>query len=1087
MFSFASQAQAIVTDYSATSSNTNAGRMTVASISLNTFNSTTLGPGSNLYNTIAAQFTVDTNGSYDIETTSANFDTVILFYNGAFSSSNPSQNLGAGNDDTTNSNICSPTSTANRCSKVTQTLATGTTYTLVVTTFSNNTTIGFPVGIRATGPGNATFTAFTTPSAPVAPTNVGATAGAGQATVTFTAPRSNGGVAITGYTATTTTSAVVRTGTCSGAAACSITVTGLERGISYRFSVKATNSIGDSPLSDESNTIKIETDAPPPLPPPFLGNASDVTPINFTLTPTPGSSGGTTATAKLPSTVLSDANGPLTVTVAAKPIVAPSDGPKVLVTTGKSADGHAGIVFLRPDGSVLFTVYYDEKLHGMTMTSGGSYVARLGQRISTVKGKTTVIKTSKSDTANAIPVQTPYQVTPPKALIFSTDISLTGTDANGNSGTITFPITLYAPTAPTDLTAISVDKYGNFGKAASSAPVFSRDGQVMSFTSSDMNFGISSASGTTQAMRYAVPLGTIDLISQSTFMGSMGGNASYGGSSLSPALSADGKVLAFASDAINIYPFYPSPKGRQIYLTLGNTAMIGNTMPSPVPLALNGFASIGSMDKPALNADATIIAFESTYGWVPSGSTGAKQIYVKNTVSGTYTLASSDASGNPGNADSSNASISDDGRFVLFETDATNLGGSPNVRQIYLKDMTTGAITLISAGTNGQPGNAISTNAKLSGIVSYTGTGLIAAFESDATNLVAATVSGRQVYRRDISAKVTALVSATLSGKAVGGSNAGISGDGRFVVYKSARDVGASVAGSTQIYVYDAFARTTAIISTDSDGLPGNAASDAPTISADGRSIGFTSLANNLDGTATNGVSQAYIAANPLDVPLANGFWVNPNSSGQYYAVEQSGNKVWFAAFGFNTDTTPNWTFAAENALTSNSFTGSLLQTSNGPVLAGTGGPATISDNLGSTSLTVAGQTSASLTLPAGASTIQRNDFVTGGSSGGQVAGYPETGWWYAPSTNQSLFLEVQGTSLFATIPSYAPTGRPTWYQTKGDMSSASTYSGTLNASCTSPFCTTSAGTVSLAFASTLAGTITLPGGKPLAIQRWRF
>jgi hypothetical protein len=689
-----------------------------------------------------------------------------------------------------------------------------------------------------------------------------------------------------------------------------------------------------------------------------------------------------------------------------------------------------------------------------------------------------------------VPAPATNKVKAPDVFVLDTRLTFGFTDVADASVNIDLPIKLYAPGEEGSLVAVSTDQYRDFGKASSSAPVFSRDGQVMSFLTSDQNFGISGGSGSNQIMRYTGSVSTIDLMSQSTFMGSLGSNAAYG-NSLSPAISADGKVLAFASDAINIYPFYPAPKGRQIYLMPADTELNAFTSSSPVPLALNGFAPVGSMDKPALNGNGTIIAFESTYAFVSSVSNGAKQIYVKNITTGAYALASSDESGNAGNADSSNASISDDGRFVLFETDATNLGGNPNVRQIYSKDMKTGAVTLVSAGTNGQPGNAISTNAKLSGIVPYSGTGLSAAFESDATNLVSAAVSGRQVYRRDVTAKTTSLISVNISGQAAGGSNAGISGDGRFVVFKSA---GAIIAGSkpsaaAQIYVYDAFANKAALVSNGIDGLVGNAASDTPTISADGRSIGFASLANNLYGTATNGVSQAYIAANPLTAPLANGFWINPNLPGQYYAVEQSGNKVWFAAFGYNSDTTPNWAFAAENALTSNGFTGSLLQTANGPVLAGTGGPATIANNLGSTSLAVAGQTSASLSLQTGTSTIQRNDFVTGGSSAGQVAGYPETGWWYAPSTNQSFFLEVQGTTLFAVIPSYAPTGRPTWYQTKGDMSSASAYSGALNA-CTggaSPACTTSAGTVALAFTSTLAGIITLPNGTKLPMQRWRF
>jgi hypothetical protein len=273
------------------------------------------------------------------------------------------------------------------------------------------------------------------------------------------------------------------------------------------------------------------------------------------------------------------------------------------------------------------------------------------------------------------------------------------------------------------------------------------------------------------------------------------------------------------------------------------------------------------------------------------------------------------------------------------------------------------------------------------------------------------------------------------------------------------------------------------------NGLPGNAAADTPAISADGRTIGFVSLATNLDGTATNGVNQSYIAANKLVPPLVTGFWVNPNAPGQYWGIEQSGNKLWVAGFGYYNDTTPGWVFAAETGLTSNAFQGSLLSTANGPNLGGIGGPAAITSNLGTTGLTVAGQTSGLLSWLSSTGAIQRQDIVTGGSSAGPVAGYPETGWWFAPLTNQSFFLEVQGTTLAANIASYTSTGKAIWYQTTGAMTSAQAYSGALNA-CTggaAPTCTASAGTVSLTFSSTLTGTMTLPGGKALAIQRWRF
>jgi uncharacterized protein (TIGR02145 family) len=128
--------------------------------------------------------------------------------------------------------------------------------TIIVSGLTNGTAYTFTVtatnaaGISlASAPSNS----VTHYSIPGAPTSVTATAGAGQATIAFTAPVSNGGAAITSYTATATPGGF--TGTVSQAGSGTITVTGLTNGTAYTFTVKATNAVGISIASAVSNSV----------------------------------------------------------------------------------------------------------------------------------------------------------------------------------------------------------------------------------------------------------------------------------------------------------------------------------------------------------------------------------------------------------------------------------------------------------------------------------------------------------------------------------------------------------------------------------------------------------------------------------------------------------------------------------------------------------------------------------------------------------------------------------------------------------------------------------------------------------------
>ncbi|MQP75012.1 adhesin, partial [Stenotrophomonas sp. MYb238] len=142
----------------------------------------------------------------------------------------------------------------------------GTTYTVTVNAISGSgslrldlkgsgTGIVDAVGNVAAGYSSGTAHTVAIPTAPGAPTIGTATAGDALATVTFTAPASDGGSAITTYTATPSPAVAGGPFTCAGPTACPITVTGLTNGTAYTFTVTATNGTGTSAASGATNPV----------------------------------------------------------------------------------------------------------------------------------------------------------------------------------------------------------------------------------------------------------------------------------------------------------------------------------------------------------------------------------------------------------------------------------------------------------------------------------------------------------------------------------------------------------------------------------------------------------------------------------------------------------------------------------------------------------------------------------------------------------------------------------------------------------------------------------------------------------------
>jgi len=205
-------------------------------------------------------------------------------------------------------------------------------------------------------------------------------------------------------------------------------------------------------------------------------------------------------------------------------------------------------------------------------------------------------------------------------------------------------------------------------------------------------------------------------------------------------------------------------------------------------------------------------------------------------------------------------SISADGRYVVFESDASNLvsGDTNNVSDIFLRDMQTGSITRVSVDSSGAEGDGVST------FSSITADGRYVAFKSLAENLVANDGNGAaDFFRHDTQSGTTIRVSVDTSGTAGSGNGfapPSISADGRYIAFESgATDlVIGDTNGQSDIFLRDTLNNTTLRISVVSGSEP-DGGSFSPVITADGNIVTFASDATNLVANDGNAASDIFI------------------------------------------------------------------------------------------------------------------------------------------------------------------------------------------------------------------------------------
>ncbi len=318
------------------------------------------------------------------------------------------------------------------------------------------------------------------------------------------------------------------------------------------------------------------------------------------------------------------------------------------------------------------------------------------------------------------------------------------------------------------------------------------------------------------------------------------------------AVSNDGRYVAFWSEATNLSPDDGDPdfdlyrRDRAKDTTVLVSRASGADGPKATGLYHGG---------PAISADGRAIAFMSdAQNLTKDDRDDLTDVFVRDVESSETTLVSraSGAAGAKSNQPSAwTIAISPDGRFVAFATSGSNLAPEqPTVTQVYLRDRQTETTTLVSRAT----GAAGAAGGLSSGVQAISSGGRDVAFATRAKLGPDDHDTRWDVYVRDLARATTALVSRA-SGKtgADGGGDSrdpAISADGRFVAFSStAMNLSAADGdASPHVYVRDRGTSTTTLVSraTGAAGAAGDSYSYDPAISGDGRRVAFSSDATNL-------------------------------------------------------------------------------------------------------------------------------------------------------------------------------------------------------------------------------------------------
>jgi hypothetical protein len=464
-------------------------------------------------------------------------------------------------------------------------------------------------------------------------------------------------------------------------------------------------------------------------------------------------------------------------------------------------------------------------------------------------------------------------------------------------------------TGTTTLVSRGVDGPAN---RASQFAVISSDGNFVAFESTAQNLDTTGPTGTDgnrNIYRWQRDTGEIRLVSVNSAL-TGGGNRT----SSSPSISEDGDRVAFETSANNLVNGIDANFSQDIYvrtISTGETGLVSHAASDPLTESgAASFAPVISRDGTRITYRSQAQNLEAGVTDINLSGTDIVSHHIEGNTN-VYVSVETDevTTGNAGVRDnSSRPTLSNDGRWEVFVSRSSNLVANDpnNSDDVFLRDHQNGTTTLVSRAVGGATSNNVSNSASISG------NGRYVVFTSASTNLDVAGPNGvnfrQNVYRYDRVADELILVSVNQDDTAGGNSTstlASVSDDGNLIAFtSSARDLVAGVTSRrNHVYLRDVSSETTTLVTRSVvEGVfeANGSTSGLPLISRNGQRIVFESTSTDLDENATDSNQDLYVynvAVDTVDLVSISADGVgSADRSTDAYGISANGNVVVFGS-----------------------------------------------------------------------------------------------------------------------------------------------------------------------------------------------